>query len=91
MFLDVKLYPAFLLSGKNGSGKSALLTVLAKKQGIHYWSENCASIQNSNPAQTESIMNSIFTKIVNLSPCILHFRNIEVHLIRITYLGLFLF
>ncbi|XP_065200860.1 peroxisomal ATPase PEX6-like [Planococcus citri] len=74
---DVKLFPVFLFSGKNGSGKSTLLNVLTKKQGIHYWSENCISIQNSNPAQTESMMNNIFTKIISLSPCILHFRNVE--------------
>ncbi|XP_065205772.1 peroxisomal ATPase PEX6-like [Planococcus citri] len=74
---DVKLFPVFLFSGKSGSGKSTLLKVLAKKQGIHYWSENCISIQNSNPAQTESMMNNIFTKIASLSPCILHFRNVE--------------
>lgn len=74
----MKLSPIFLLSGKRGSGKSTLLSSLAKKHGLYYFYENCVLMQNSNPAQTEKIILSVFSKLPTLSPCILHFRNIEV-------------
>ena len=74
--MDIK--PIFLLRGPQGSGKSKLLQILAKRIGMHLIVADFSEVQSLSSAQTEAKLRIVIANAQNSIPCILMFRNIHV-------------
>lgn len=73
------IYPAFLLQGDQGSGKTELVKNLASGMGFHLYEINCAEIiSNSVPAQTEAKLKMAISKASMCEPVIFTMNNFEL-------------
>lgn len=73
----MNIRPVFLVEGARGAGKHRLLSCLAKRLGLNFFTADCTDIQTLSPSQTEAKLRIVLSNAEHYTPCILKLSNIE--------------